>query len=83
MLDYADRRDVDLGFEPEPDMLIDTTRQLRRTARPHRFAATEAHARRRPPPLPRRDADPRRDPPLGKRIANVHIEDMRLASTII
>ena len=60
-------RQVAIGFEPEPGMLIDSMRGLRGAARADRRAESAADARRRPPALPGRDADRRRDPPLGAR----------------
>ena len=77
VIDYADRRDVDLGFEPEPDMLIDTTdsfAELLDHIDSPRLKLTldvgHLHCLGETP-IPgviRR---------WGKRIANVHIEDMR------
>ena len=77
VLDYADRREVDLGFEPEPDMLIDTTdsfAELLDQVDSPRLKLTldvgHLHCLGETP-IPgviRR---------WGKRIANVHIEDMR------
>jgi len=77
VLDYADRRDVDLGFEPEPDMLIDTTDSfaelLDRVDSPRlKLTLDVGHLHcLGETPIP---AVIRR---WGKRIANVHIEDMR------
>lgn len=77
VLDYADRRDVDLGFEPEPDMLIDTTDSfaelLERVDSPRlKLTLDVGHLHcLGEMPIP---AVIRR---WGKRIANVHIEDMR------
>lgn len=77
VVDYADRRDVDLGFEPEPDMLIDTTDSfaelLDRIDSPRlKLTLDVGHLHcLRETPIP---AVIRR---WGKRIANVHIEDMR------
>ena len=77
VIDYADRRDVDLGFEPEPDMLIDTTdsfAELLDHIDSPRLKLTldvgHLHCLGETP-IP---AVIRR---WGKRIANVHIEDMR------
>jgi L-ribulose-5-phosphate 3-epimerase len=76
-LDYADRRDVDLGFEPEPDMLIDTTDSfaelLDRVDSPRlKLTLDVGHLHcLGETPIP---AVIRR---WGERIANVHIEDMR------
>jgi L-ribulose-5-phosphate 3-epimerase len=77
VLDHADRRDVDLGFEPEPDMLIDTTDSfaelLDRVDSPRlKLTLDVGHLHcLGETPIP---AVIRR---WGKRIANVHIEDMR------
>jgi L-ribulose-5-phosphate 3-epimerase len=77
LLDYADCRDVDLGFEPEPDMLIDTTDSfaelLDRVDSPRlKLTLDVGHLHcLGETPIP---AVIRR---WGKRIANVHIEDMR------
>jgi sugar phosphate isomerase/epimerase len=77
VLDYADRREVDLGFEPEPDMLIDTTDSfaelLDRVDSPRlKLTLDVGHLHcLGETPIP---AIIRR---WGKRIANVHIEDMR------
>ena len=77
VIDYADRRDVDLGFEPEPDMLIDTTDS---------FAELLDHI---DSPRLKLTLDVGHlhclgETPIpavihrwGQRIANVHIEDMR------
>ena len=77
VLDYADRREVDLGFEPEPDMLIDTTdsfAELLDSVDSPRLKLTldvgHLHCLGETP-IP---AVIRR---WGKRIGNVHIEDMR------
>jgi sugar phosphate isomerase/epimerase len=77
VIDYADRRDVDLGFEPEPDMLIDTTdsfAELLDYIDSPRLKLTldvgHLHCLGETP-IP---AVIRR---WGQRIANVHIEDMR------
>jgi sugar phosphate isomerase/epimerase len=77
VLDYADRREIDLGFEPEPDMLIDTTdsfAELLDSLDSPRLKLTldvgHLHCLGEAP-IP---AIIRR---WGKRIANVHIEDMR------
>lgn len=77
VLDYADRREVDLGFEPEPDMLIDTTDSfaelLDRVDSPRlKLTLDVGHLHcLGETPIP---AVIRR---WGQRIANVHIEDMR------
>lgn len=77
VFDYADRREVDLGFEPEPDMLIDTTdsfAELLDCVDSPRLKLTldvgHLHCLGETP-IP---AVIRR---WGQRIANVHIEDMR------
>jgi len=77
VLDYADRREVDLGFEPEPDMLIDTTdsfAELLDCVDSPRLKLTldvgHLHCLGETPiPAVIRS--------WGQRIANVHIEDMR------
>ena len=77
VLDYADRRNVDVGFEPEPDMLIDTTDSfaelLDRVDSPRlKLTLDMGHLHcLGETPIP---AVIRR---WGSRIANVHIEDMR------
>jgi L-ribulose-5-phosphate 3-epimerase len=77
VIDYADRREVDLGFEPEPDMLIDTTDSfaelLDRVDSPRlKLTLDVGHLHclgETPIPTVIRR--------WGPRIANVHIEDMR------
>lgn len=77
VVEYADRRDVELGFEPEPDMLIDTTDRfaelLDRVDSPRlKLTLDVGHLHclgETPIPAVIRRWD--------GRIANVHIEDMR------
>lgn len=77
VLDYADRRNVDVGFEPEPEMLIDTTDSfaelLDRVDSPRlKLTLDMGHLHcLGETPIP---AVIRR---WGPRIANVHLEDMR------
>jgi len=77
VIDYADRQDVDLGFEPEPDMLIDTTgsfAELLDYIDSPRLKLTldvgHLHCLGETP-------IPAVIHRWGQRIANVHIEDMR------
>jgi L-ribulose-5-phosphate 3-epimerase len=77
ILDYADRRSVNVGFEPEPEMLIDTTDSfaelLDHVDSPRlKLTLDVGHLHclgETPIPAVIRH--------WGKRIANVHIEDMR------
>jgi sugar phosphate isomerase/epimerase len=77
VLDYADRCSVDVGFEPEPEMLIDTTNSfaelLDHVDSPRlKLTLDVGHLHcLGETPIP---AVIRR---WGARIANVHIEDMR------
>ena len=82
VLAYAEAKSIDLAFEPEPGMLIDTARRLRRAARTARRAAAVSTSRLRltidvghlhclqelPISSKIRESAPR--------LANVHIEDM-------
>ena len=66
VLDYAAAKNVPIGFEPEPGMLIDTMRAFEEVAcRGSTAPQPASDARHRPPALPGRNADRRSDSPLG------------------
>ena len=83
VLAYAERKGVDLAFEPEPGMLIDTLGRyddLLDELAAQRIDALAAppHDRHRPSPLPGRTPNCRENSCATRdRLANVHIEDMR------
>ena len=66
-----------IGFEPEPGMLIDSMRGYEELLQQMDAAEFASHARRGPSALPGRDAHRRGHPPWAPRLVNVHLEDMR------